>query len=330
MEDGEDNGVTAPGLSLRRPGFFCFFLRPGKTHAITMAKGSRHKSISCGLRITLGVSLGIHLLLFSAGFLIVADVVVNPGPLPSMEVSFLPPVLSPMRTEKTPTKQKTLAEEKRLPPDTNPETRKEEPVVNTVPERERPLPLQAAVAPMEAIRPSPLPAQRDIEASLPSPLEVVSSPNFSTKQEPVRVAMASPASVESASIILPMAPPTAPSVAPPAALPSVSLPERSASLPARHPPEERVILARPRYGENPKPVYPAEARRKGVQGEVLLRAEVLSNGRVGDVELKKSSGHDILDRSALAAVKQWKFIPAREGEKTVAVWVTIPVKFQLQ
>jgi len=101
-------------------------------------------------------------------------------------------------------------------------------------------------------------------------------------------------------------------------------------LAAPLPSDERMTLARPRYGENPKPVYPPEARKKGYQGEVLLRAEVLTNGRVGEVELKKSSGHEILDRSALAAVKQWKFIPAREGEKTVAVWVTIPVTFQLQ
>jgi protein TonB len=58
--------------------------------------------------------------------------------------------------------------------------------------------------------------------------------------------------------------------------------------------------------------------------------EVLSNGRVGQIELKRSSGHEILDRSALAAVKQWRFIPAKEGENIISVWVNIPVKFQLQ
>jgi TonB family protein len=85
----------------------------------------------------------------------------------------------------------------------------------------------------------------------------------------------------------------------------------------------------PRYAENPKPVYPLEAREKGYQGEVLLRVEVLPSGRVGQVEVKKSSGYEVLDQSALVAVKQWKFIPARKGEVAIPFWVNIPVKFQL-
>jgi len=85
----------------------------------------------------------------------------------------------------------------------------------------------------------------------------------------------------------------------------------------------------PKYAGNPKPVYPWEAREKGYQGEVLLKVEVLSNGRVGQIEVKKSSGYDILDQSALTAVKRWKFIPARKGEVAISVWVNIPIKFQL-
>ena len=91
-----------------------------------------------------------------------------------------------------------------------------------------------------------------------------------------------------------------------------------------------MVFSQPRYAQNPKPLYPREARRKGYQGEVVLKVEVLSNGQVGQVEVKKSSGHEILDRSALAAVKYWKFIPARKGENAIAFWVNIPIKFQLQ
>jgi len=94
--------------------------------------------------------------------------------------------------------------------------------------------------------------------------------------------------------------------------------------------EGEVILIHPKYAENPKPLYPREARKKGVQGEVVLKVEVLSNGLVGQVEVKKSSGHEILDHTALSAVKQWKFFPAKRGENAIAFWVNIPVKFQLQ
>jgi protein TonB len=94
--------------------------------------------------------------------------------------------------------------------------------------------------------------------------------------------------------------------------------------------EGEVILIHPKYAENPKPLYPREARKKGFQGEVVLKVEVLSNGLVGQVEVKKSSGHEVLDRSALSAVKHWKFFPAKRGESAISFWVNIPIKFQLQ
>jgi protein TonB len=88
--------------------------------------------------------------------------------------------------------------------------------------------------------------------------------------------------------------------------------------------------ARPRYAENPKPIYPQEAKEKGHEGEVVLRVEVLSNGRVGQIEVRRSSGYESLDRSALTTVKQWRFIPAKKGDIAIPLWVNIPIKFQLQ
>ena len=85
-----------------------------------------------------------------------------------------------------------------------------------------------------------------------------------------------------------------------------------------------------RYAGNPKPPYPEEAREKGIEGEVLLRVEVLVDGRVGLIEVKRSSGHEILDQTALSTVKQWKFIPAKRGNGSIPSWVNIPIKFQLQ
>jgi protein TonB len=89
-------------------------------------------------------------------------------------------------------------------------------------------------------------------------------------------------------------------------------------------------VSSPGYVKNPKPVYPPEAREKGYQGEVLLKVEVLSNGRVGDVGVEKSSGCAILDKSALSTVKKWRFIPARKEMVAIPCWVNIPIKFQLQ
>lgn len=92
----------------------------------------------------------------------------------------------------------------------------------------------------------------------------------------------------------------------------------------------RSGVSSPGYAENPKPVYPLEARQKGFEGEVLLKVEVLPNGRVGEVELEKSSGHEILDQSAIDTIKKWRFIPARKGGVAIPCWVNIPFKFQLR
>jgi protein TonB len=58
--------------------------------------------------------------------------------------------------------------------------------------------------------------------------------------------------------------------------------------------------------------------------------EVLSNGRVGDIFVKESSGYEVLDQNALETVKKWRFIPAKKGAIPIPCWVNIPITFQLQ
>jgi len=94
--------------------------------------------------------------------------------------------------------------------------------------------------------------------------------------------------------------------------------------------EKISVFTQPRYAINPKPIYPSEARKRGYEGEVLLRVEVLSNGQVGEIEVKRSSGYKLLDQSAIYAVKQWRFIPATKDGEAIDLWVNIPIKFQLK
>ena len=91
-----------------------------------------------------------------------------------------------------------------------------------------------------------------------------------------------------------------------------------------------ITTAIPDYRENPKPYYPRIARRRGYQGTVVLRVEVLANGRVGRVELEKSSGYSSLDNSALKSVKDWRFIPGRRGNTLITMWVNVPIIFRLE
>jgi protein TonB len=83
------------------------------------------------------------------------------------------------------------------------------------------------------------------------------------------------------------------------------------------------------YGTNPKPKYPAIARSRGWQGQVLLRVKVSAEGRSEAVTLHRSSGHDVLDESAIAAVEKWQFVPAKRGATAVACSVIVPIIFTL-
>lgn len=87
--------------------------------------------------------------------------------------------------------------------------------------------------------------------------------------------------------------------------------------------------AYPDYRNNPKPVYPLIARRKGYEGTVMLNVYVLENGSVGEIGMDKSSTHKILDEAAIKAVNKWSFIPGKKNGTVSAGWVKIPIKFQL-
>ncbi|HUN55922.1 MAG TPA: energy transducer TonB [Smithella sp.] len=88
-------------------------------------------------------------------------------------------------------------------------------------------------------------------------------------------------------------------------------------------------IAYPLYKENARPVYPEIARVRGYEGIVLVFAEILPDGRVGEIKIRKSSGYAILDQSAIQAVKPWKFEPAKKSGNPFTVWVELPIKFIL-
>jgi TonB family protein len=85
----------------------------------------------------------------------------------------------------------------------------------------------------------------------------------------------------------------------------------------------------PRYGDNVRPAYPTLARLRGYQGVVVLFVEVLVDGRVGQVRIRRSAGHEILDRAAREAVSMWRFEPGRREGRAVTMSVEVPVRFVL-
>jgi protein TonB len=83
------------------------------------------------------------------------------------------------------------------------------------------------------------------------------------------------------------------------------------------------------YGVNPAPTYPASARRRGIEGEVVLEVWVDESGQATRLLVRAASGHAGLDRAALDAVARWRFRPAQKQGKAVAAVALVPVRFRL-
>ena len=67
-----------------------------------------------------------------------------------------------------------------------------------------------------------------------------------------------------------------------------------------------------------------------MQGIVVLRFVVQKDGTVGNVQVTKSLTPET-DREAERVVKSLKkFLPARQDGRPVAVWFTLPIRFQFQ
>lgn len=147
---------------------------------------------------------------------------------------------------------------------------------------------------VEKIRPLEVPAERMVEATTVEVKETTPEPLPTPVQEAVEVK------------------------APPKAEPVVV--------------EEKVEP--PKFGvaylQNPQPEYPRMSKRLGEEGRVLLHVLVDPQGSPAEVALKKTSGHERLDEAAIAAVKAWRFVPAKKNNVAMSAYVDVPVKFSLQ
>lgn len=196
--------------------------------------------------------------------------------------------------------------------------------MNPLPDAPPPLPPspKPATEPKPAVKPKP--------KATPKPVEKKNKP-IAKKQPEKKV------------------PPPPPTPSPPTPLPSVSEPEPDTN--GATPPEAKktatetdvnvepvrsapakatVIQATPRYNRNPPPTYPRIARKRGYEGTVVLDVFVKKDGNVGDLRILETSGYKQLDQSAKRSVKAWQFKPGKKGGKTAAMWVRVPVTFQLK
>ena len=75
------------------------------------------------------------------------------------------------------------------------------------------------------------------------------------------------------------------------------------------------------------PIYPEEAKRAGIQGTVVLKAEISKEGRIADLQV--ISGPEELAPAAIGAVQQWCYRPYLLMGNPMVVETTIQVNFVL-
>lgn len=79
-----------------------------------------------------------------------------------------------------------------------------------------------------------------------------------------------------------------------------------------------------------RPKYPEIAQEAGIEGTVVVQVFVDDRGRVKDTVILKGIPNTGLDEAATVAIRAVRFRPARQRERAVGVWISIPVNFRLK
>ena len=79
-----------------------------------------------------------------------------------------------------------------------------------------------------------------------------------------------------------------------------------------------------------RPVYPEIAQEAGIEGVVVVQAFIDKKGRVKETLILKGVPNTGLDEAAMEAIRNTRFRPAKQRERSVGVWISIPVNFRLK
>lgn len=179
----------------------------------------------------------------------------------------------------------------------------EQPSAVSAPQPQQPVPIKPQPnprpAPPKPVRKTP-PAPAAIAA--PSP-HAISAAQSAPEPSPMQDASASAATTTQATVASAAAP-TAPA-------------------------QPKTISSGVEYLQTPQPRYPPLSRRTGEEGRTILRVLVNAQGMPERADIRTSSGSARLDDAAREAVMRAQFRPHIDNGVAVAVFVIVPILFQL-
>jgi protein TonB len=78
------------------------------------------------------------------------------------------------------------------------------------------------------------------------------------------------------------------------------------------------------------PIYPEIAQEAGIEGTVIVQAFINDRGIVEETIILKGVPNTGLDEAAATAIRKTRFKPAKQRDRPVGVWISIPVHFTLK
>lgn len=169
--------------------------------------------------------------------------------------------------------------------------------------------------PKPKVEPSPTPPPRPVQVVL----------HKAAPPPPMPLAIADPAPPNDAPTGV-LAPPV------PTPVPPMAAQVATAATPAPAPPAPQIELpsSDADYLHNPRPHYPAQSRRLGEQGKVVVRVFIGVDGLAHQAEIRTSSGFERLDDAALNTVKAWRYVPGKRAGVVQAMWFSVPINYVLE
>lgn len=167
------------------------------------------------------------------------------------------------------------------------------------------------------IKPYVLPETVEFEVVVPERIEIPPPPAEVRQPQPEIVAAGAGASAADIDI--------APNVF--GSIDEIPLPRES---PPEHSRNFYVFDKAPELVTFVSPVYPELAREAGIEGTVLLRVLVDTDGTVLSAGVIRSDVTPAMEEAALAAARRFIFRAAMQGANTVRAYMAVPVVFKLR
>jgi TonB family protein len=74
--------------------------------------------------------------------------------------------------------------------------------------------------------------------------------------------------------------------------------------------------------------YPEKAKENGIEGDVILDADVMANGSISEVEIIRSDD-SLLNNEAMRVLKTTRFEPAKSNGKPRSAWIIRTLHFRI-